>query len=215
MKILEWKTIFPIEELRIKENITNIMVGNMITNYSHKVKKLFLPESSMLNIDGYHFLALLHPYLEELEIEECIENGLQVISSSLINLISLTISYSYSVSSAEWDSLSKLTNLEKIDLCRMKELNDASVVNYSTLTKVKSIKVSHCHGLSGLGLSYLVANKELLVELEIVYCDGISSEGCHCLTTLINLTSLTVIYGKLNDIGELIFCLIFSLLFSI
>jgi Leucine-rich repeat (LRR) protein len=93
----------------------------------------------------------------------------------------------------------------------MKHLDDAAIVNYSTLTKMKSITVTGsmskgCHGFSGLGLSYLVANKQFLVQLKIINCDGISSEGYHCLTTLTNLTNLTVIYTKLDDIGLNMIC---------
>jgi hypothetical protein len=66
---------------------------------------------------------------------------------------------------------------------------------------MKSIRVYRCHGLSGLGLSYLVANKQFLVQLDIIRCDGISSEGYHCLTTLTNLYHLTVDDSKLDDIG--------------
>jgi hypothetical protein len=57
-----------------------------------------------------------------------------------------------------------------------------------------------CHDLSGLGLSYLVANKQFLVQLEIICCNGISSEGYHCLTTLTNLTSLSIRSSRLDDI---------------
>jgi Leucine-rich repeat (LRR) protein len=149
-------------------------------------------------------MALLHPYLVELQIEKCIEDGLQVISGSLSNLTSLSICYSRSVSSKDLDSLSKLTNLEKIDLNDIEYLDDAAVVNYSTLTKMNSITVSYlivfCHGLSGLGLSYLVANKEFLVQLTIDYY-GISSVGYHCLATLTNLTYLTARNCELDDFG--------------
>jgi hypothetical protein len=88
----------------------------------------------------------------------------------------------------------------------MKHLYDAAVVNYSTLAKMKSIKLLYCHGFSRLGLSYLVANKQFLVQLEIINCDGISSEGYHCLTTLNNLTSLTIRGCKLDAIGLNMIC---------
>jgi hypothetical protein len=71
---------------------------------------------------------------------------------------------------------------------------------------MKSISIRECHGLSGLGLSYLVANKQFLVQLEIDYCDGISSEGYHCLTTLTNLTNLTVHDSKFDYIGLNMIC---------
>jgi hypothetical protein len=151
-------------------------------------------------------VALLHSNLLELSINNCLEGGLFVISHSLVNLTSLSISYSPSVSSGDLDSLSKLTNLEKINLHGIEHLDDAAVVNYSTLTKMNSIAVAYCYGLSGLGLSYLVANKQFLVQLKINYCPGISSEGYHCLTTLTNLTSLTIIYGELDDIELNVIC---------
>jgi hypothetical protein len=62
------------------------------------------------------------------------------------------------------------------------------------------------HGLSGLGLSNLMANKEFLLQLEICYCCRISSEGYHCLTTLTNLTCLTARNSELNDIGLNMIC---------
>jgi Leucine-rich repeat (LRR) protein len=71
---------------------------------------------------------------------------------------------------------------------------------------MKSISIWDCHGLSGLGLSYLVANKQFLVQLEINDCYGISSKGYHCLTTLINLTSLTFVNSSLDDIGLNMIC---------
>jgi Leucine-rich repeat (LRR) protein len=52
----------------------------------------------------------------------------------------------------------------------------------------------------------LVANKQFLVQLKIDDCVGISSEGYHCLTTLTNLTSLTVINSTLGNIGLLVIC---------
>jgi hypothetical protein len=57
-----------------------------------------------------------------------------------------------------------------------------------------------------MGLSYLVANKQLLAQLEINNCIGISSEGFHCLTTLTNLTNLTVMLSKFDDIGLNMIC---------
>jgi Leucine-rich repeat (LRR) protein len=88
----------------------------------------------------------------------------------------------------------------------IEQLDDAAVVNFSTLKKMNSITVRCCDGLSGLGLSYLVANKQFLVQLEIDYCYGISSEGYHSLTTLTNLTSLTVSDCELDDIGLNMIC---------
>jgi hypothetical protein len=129
------------EELRLEQNMTNQMLANMIAHYSHKVNKVFICNKRQLDIDGYRCMALLHPYLVELEIENCIKDGLQVISGSLSNLKSLSIRGSPSVSSEDLDSLSKLTNLEKINLCGLEHLDDNSVVNYSTLTKLKSIEV--------------------------------------------------------------------------
>jgi hypothetical protein len=204
--ILKWKTIFPIQEYQIKHSMTDQMLGNMIIHYSSNIIKLTIRydyQPSLLTIDGYHHVALLHSNLLELSINKCLKGGLCVISYSLINLTSLSISYS--VSSEDLDSLSKLTNLEKINLCGI-ALDDAAVVNYSTLTKMKSIEVAYCDGLSGLGLSYLVANKQFLVQLEIVDCDGISSEGYHCLTTFNNLTNISFSFCKLDDIGLNMIC---------
>jgi hypothetical protein len=205
--ILKWKTIFPIQEYKIKHSMTDKMLGNMIMHYSHNILKLTIPQSSsLLTIGGYHHVALLHSNLLELSINDCLEGGLCEISHSLVNLSSLSISHSWSVSSEDLDSLSKLTNLEKINLENIDDLDDAAVVIYSTLTKMKSMTVVSCDDLSGLGLSYLVANKQLLVQLKINDCDGISSEGYHCLITLTYLTSLTIELSELDDIGLNMIC---------
>jgi hypothetical protein len=79
-------------------------------------------------------------------------------------------------------------------------------MNYSTLTKTKSIRLFYCHGLSGLGLRYLVANKQFLVQLKIIGCEGISSEGYHCLTNLTSLSYLIIYHSKLVDIGLNMIC---------
>jgi hypothetical protein len=50
-----------------------------------------------------------------------------------------------------------------------------------------------------------VANKELLVQLKLSYCNGISSQGYHCLTNLTNLTSLSIC-SKLDSIGLNMIC---------
>jgi hypothetical protein len=205
--ILKWKTIFPIQKYKIKQSMTDKMLGNMIMNYSHNIKNLTIPfiNLPLLTIDGYHHMALLHSNLLELSINRCLKVGLCVISHSLVNLTSLSISDSPSVSREDLDSLSKLTNLEEINFLCIKHLDEAAFVNYSTLTKMKSIRVFGC-GLSGLGLSYLVANKQFLVQLTIIECYGISSEGYHCLTTLTILTYLAVAGGKLDDIGLNMIC---------
>jgi Leucine-rich repeat (LRR) protein len=91
-------------------------------------------------------------------------------------------------------------------LNNIEHLDDAAVVNFSTIAKMKSIRIFGCGDLSGLGLSYLVANKQFLVQLKIICCKGISSEGYHCLTTLTNLTNLSVYNIKLDDIGLILIC---------
>jgi hypothetical protein len=174
--ILKWKTIFPIQKYEIKYSMTDKKLGNMIIHYSSNIIKLTIPYNFQpsLTIVGYHHVALLHSNLLELSINRCLEWGLCVISHSLANLTSLSIVHSPSVSSEDLDSLSKLTNLEKIYLDSIDRLDDAAVVNYSTLTMIKSITVDCCHGLSGLGLSYLVANKkQFLVQLKINFFRGI------------------------------------------
>jgi hypothetical protein len=204
--ILKWKTIFPIQEFEIKKKMDDKMFENMIIYYSCNIKKLTIITSTF-TMDGYHHLALLNSNLLELSIYDCLKGGIHVISSSLIYLSSLKLSQTWMVSSGEWDSLSKLTNLENLDLRDIDHLYNApSVENCSTLTKMKSITVKRCDDLSGLGLSYLVANKELLVQLTVDYCDGISSEGFHCLTTLTNLTNISISSSKLDDIGLNMIC---------
>jgi hypothetical protein len=102
--------------------------------------------------------------------------------------------------------ISKLTNLEYLEFYCVDLLQDTTVINYSALTKIKSIRVSHSGwGLSGLGLSYLVANKDHLSELKIIHC-CVSSEGYHCLTTLNSLTKLQINSIFLDDFGLKMIC---------
>jgi hypothetical protein len=182
----------------------------MIIHYSSNIKKLIISydQPSLLTIVGYHHVALLHLNLLELSMNHCLKGGMCVISDVMVNLTSLSLSNSRSISSEDLDSLSKLTNLEKINLGKI-NLDDAAVVNYSTLTKMRSIEVSWCRGLSGLGLSDLVANKQFLVQLKIqINCchDEISFEGYHCLTTLTNLIHFTIYNSRLDDIGLNMIC---------
>jgi hypothetical protein len=96
-------------------------------------------------------------------------------------------------------TISKLTNLEVLELNQARELNDATSKSYSTLTKLRHLIISYCANIRGLGLSYLVANKPFLVNLEISNCMDIRTDGYHCLSTLHNLTSLTIHWGSLDD----------------
>jgi hypothetical protein len=125
--ILKWKTIFPIQEYEIKQSMTDKMLGIMIMHYSSNITKLTIPYyyPSLLTMDGYHHMALLHSNLLELSINVCLEGRLCVISHSLVNLTSLSIYDSQSASSEDMDSLSKLTNLEKINLYYIKHFDDA------------------------------------------------------------------------------------------
>jgi hypothetical protein len=104
--------------------------------------------------------------------------------------------------------LSKLTNLEELELNGVNNLNDAAVLHYSTLTMINSIKIEGgFYLLTGLGLSCLVANKNFLVELSLCRgCSGISPEGYHCLSSLIYLTKLTLMFLNLDDMGLNLIC---------
>jgi hypothetical protein len=51
-----------------------------------------------------------------------------------------------------------------------------------------------------------VANKKLLVKLEIEDCRGIRRDGYDCVSTLTNLTSLTIFDCLLDDIGLFDIC---------
>jgi hypothetical protein len=207
--ILKWKRVFPIKEFTTKKTMSENMLGNMIKHYSQNIIKLnFNFDSILLTVDGYNHLAFLHTNLLELDINKCSGYGLNVISTSLINLKSLKFQRSWSLSHEDLDSISKLTNLEKIDLDNLYNLDDIAVFNFSTLRMIESLRVAWCPLISGLGLrGIFLSNKELLVQLELCDCGGISSEGYHCLTILTNLTKLTIRASRLDDIGLNLICI--------
>jgi hypothetical protein len=206
--ILKWKYIFPIQEIKIKQLMNNNMLENMIMHYSCNIKKLTISFYfySLLTNDAYHIIALLHSNLLELHITNCSGYGLTVISSSLTRLTSLTVSHSLESTELDLDSLSKLTNLEDLNLdYTFHKLIDAAVVNYSTLVNLTALSVLSCSHLTGVGLRSLVVNKNFLVKLE-VGSNSIVSDGYHCLTSLTNLTKLNACASDLDDIGLNMIC---------
>jgi hypothetical protein len=204
--ILKWKKIFPTKYLEIGELMTSEMLENMIFHYSKKVKALTICFRSLwTKPKDYRLLTLLESSnLIELNIQKCLGNGLLLITSSLTDLKTLRIGH-ITASKKAVDSVTRLTNLEEIELFDCIQ-NDSSVVNYSSLIHIASITLNWNGSLTGLGLSYLVTNKEFLVQLKIMDCHGISSEGYHCLTTLTNLTNLLINMSQLDDAGLNIIC---------
>jgi hypothetical protein len=209
--ILKWKNIFTIQEFKIKKTITGKMLENMIMHYSNKIKKLIFPFGKGLlqlglGFDGFHYIALLHSNLLELNITHCSGYGILIISGSLINLTSLTVLNPLNLIEKSLDSLSKLTNLENLTLnYTYHKLIDAEVVNYSTLSKLTALCVLSCCGLTGVGLGSLVVNKDFLVQFEFG-SSAIASDGFHCLTSLTNLTKLIASASQLDDIGLNLIC---------
>jgi hypothetical protein len=108
---------------------------------------------------------------------------------------------SLSVSIEDLNSVSHLTNLEKLVMASLSKLDDKAVCNYSTLSKLTSIKIFSIPLLSGFGLNQMLVHKEVVVSLTIYACRGISSEGFYCLSTLINLSSLVISKTNLDDIA--------------
>jgi hypothetical protein len=189
-----------------------------------------------LTPDGFqHPVSCLSYSLVNLEVTPFFLSGgvLKVISKYLTNLTSLCIchfpregdpregedrslfrSTSYlrylqcfpNLPSDELNLIAKLTNLEKIKFYSVERLVDTAVINYSALKKIRRITICNSDYLTGLGLSYLVANKESLVKLSLKRCWLISSEGYHCLSTLHNLTKLIILSSKLDDIGLNVIC---------
>jgi hypothetical protein len=220
--ILKWKAIFSIPKivfLHAEKNNVNYLF-NLLMHYCKNINKLHIiyDDNKLLTNDGYHYLIQIKQ-LSELNIVGCSGNGLRIISGSLSYLTSLKIENSPLVSSEDLGSISKLTRLERIDLESVYNLNNYAVANYSTLTNLKSIRVTRCLTLSDVGLKCLVANKEFLVQLEINDCRsigssfraisihyGIYSTGFHCLTTLTNLTNLTILNCYLDDLALNMIC---------
>jgi hypothetical protein len=96
----EMENHFPHPRIQNKHSMTDKMLGNMIMHYSSNIKNLIIYSyDSLLKMVGYHLMALLHSNLLELSIDTCLKRRLCVISHSLVNLTSLSMSYSPSVSS--------------------------------------------------------------------------------------------------------------------
>jgi Leucine-rich repeat (LRR) protein len=204
--ILEWKRVFPIKYLEIGEFMTDDMLFKMVNHYSNVVTTLTISFNSILTIKGYKHLTLLKPSnLIELSIQQCLGKGLAIISRSFTDLKTLRIAHVFKATNKAVDSFSRLTNLVKIELYDCIQ-NDISVVNYSSLINIASMTLIWCENLTGVGLRYLVVSKEFLVQLKITECHKIAAEGYHCLTTLTNLTNLTVNFCQFNDIGLNMIC---------
>jgi hypothetical protein len=201
-QILKWKNIFPIQEYTTGVSLTDKMFENMILHYSQKIKKLIISSRSKLTLNGYykHFF-LLHPNLLELDYLSYLKGVVPIISSSLVKLTSLRISTLQSHD--DLSSIRQLTNLEKLDIDSCFNLDPFSLVSYSTLTKMKSISLSR---FNGERLDWLVTNKVLLVEIKIDTCGVIPSEEYHCLSTLTNLTHVSFVQSKFDDIGLNLIC---------
>jgi hypothetical protein len=188
--IIRWKSVLPIQKIDFHK-IRNLQLENLIKNYSSKIIILNLCEENFTK-KGYKLLSHLNSNnLLQLQFKMSYNRfagfGLCTISSVFSNLISLSLEYCYMMSCYDLDSISKLTNLENLFLIRILNLNDVAVSNYSTLTKLKSLEVSEIN-VTHVGF---LANKVLLVSLEIHNCTSIGSNGgFHCLTTLTNLTHL-------------------------
>jgi hypothetical protein len=88
--ILKWRNVLPAQEIQIKKELTDKMLKNMIKHYSYKISKLKIT-ISLLTMDGFHYVALLHSNLLDLSIDSCLKGALRVVSNSLVNLTSLTI----------------------------------------------------------------------------------------------------------------------------
>jgi Leucine-rich repeat (LRR) protein len=198
--ILEWKNIFPIEEFKMNENMSEKMLWNMIVHYSSKIKKLnLLPALQAITIEGYKYMPLINPFLVELEIKHCFEIELEVICNTLNNLKSLSISDSYDLTDTELDLISKLTNLENLYLDNVERLEDCAIMSYLALTNLKSLKIMNCREFSSFGLDHLLHGKPSLVELELWGCDSVSARGYSLLAYYSQLTRLTVCRSKLDD----------------
>jgi hypothetical protein len=171
--VLKWKNVFPIKQIRMKSRMTNKMLVDFVNHYSSKIIKLIVTNGDGL-ID--FITSLLHSNLLELDITSCSGEKLPILSYSLSNLTSLAI------------SISSVTK-------------DVELKGFSKMISMKSITINQVHGLSGLGLEYLLAKKELLTQLTIDSCRQIPSDGFHCLTILTNLTKLTAHRTKIDNFG--------------
>jgi hypothetical protein len=229
--VVAWKKNIPIKKFILKGYMTDKMLQDFRTFYSSNIEELIVIQYEYyysLTAHGFqnHFLSrLTRGSLKRLQISPffLINGGLKIITYLFTNLTHLTLIfgklndlernpseahkyYFPNLPVEDLTHISKLTNLEYLQFYRVENLQDTTVVNYSTLTKINSMKVMCAYCLSGLGLSYLVANKQFLVQLHISYCDRISSEGYHCLTTLTNLTKLVLYSRNLDDIWLNMIC---------
>jgi hypothetical protein len=157
-------------------------------------------KTPLLPPEAYGLFSLFHSATNiscvlEISFHECLAGGILNAALCLKNLTSVTITESSAITKKDIDSLTNLNHLEQLSLNRcLLNSDDDLFVNYSALTKIKQIKFENIDREYFQDLNYLLSNKELsLVHLELIDLRGISSsEEFHCVTTLTNLTHLTV-----------------------
>jgi hypothetical protein len=209
--ILNWKNKIPNQQITFKKSFNDGMLYYFLENYSNIFNSIVIIKDTELTLNGLKIFCALCVNISEIKITSCKKYWLPQISLSLFSLISIVLHEGRNISSSDMDSLSKLTNLEKIDFFDLRNFDDAAVVNYSTLTKMKSITI-RCPSdyFTGVGLSYLVANKEYLVTLKIQKCLGIINRVDYTeppctvryssLSLLTNLTTLDIPETALESI---------------
>jgi hypothetical protein len=87
--IRKWKSIFPIIDLKLIQT-TDSKLNYLVNYYSKDVKNLQIQFNKLTN-HGYHILSLFN--LQELNIDNCSGDGIQIISNSLKNLSKLVRGY--------------------------------------------------------------------------------------------------------------------------
>jgi hypothetical protein len=195
--ILKWKSIFPIEHLIMKGYMSDKKLENMILHYSNNVRTIswspMLPK--LLTLVGYQMLSHFQTSLTYLEIRNCIQSGLPIISSTLYGLKILKITNYKSgtalQTSEDLCSISRLTNLVSLSFHKTFNLDDATFHNYSTLSQLLlSISIVDCKNITRLGLIDLVETFCGLTTLTLI--SDINAEDFFCLTALTSLTALSV-----------------------
>jgi hypothetical protein len=158
--VLNWKSIFPIENLLIETFMTDGNLRKMIFFYSCNVIKISMP-CKILTLDGYELLSNFKDTLIDLGLYNCIQGGLPVISSKLYNLRNLQIlnnsTYSSLQTSEDLISISQLTNMKNLSFRNVDNLDDATFRRcYRTLSNLILIEIVQCKNFTGEGLSSLV-----------------------------------------------------------
>lgn len=190
--------IHHIGNLKLLESL-NLSENGIMLNYDMKIiAQLSMLQTLTLDIQHVSNKGLIKlgklTRLQHLELYMChdiTDDGMDVLNS-LSHLRSLILSES-GITDA---SLSKLTNIQKLDLFQS-DITDDGLLILSRMTTLYALNISYCENITDTGLQHLTALHQLN-SLDISLCDNITDESLLHLTTMSKLNSLNI--NRCNNI---------------